>query len=142
MKLRVMVIDDDADIRNLLQTALSGKGYEVTTLADPSEFPFIHKKSCPCPPNQPCTDIMIADIVMPKIDGVDFFKQLKEAGCWPLSWGNVAIISGYLTIHYMNVLNNLGIHYFRKPFELQEIFAWVDQCKERIEAQSVPPATQ
>lgn len=133
MKLRVLVIDDDADIRNLLKTALSSKGFEVTTLADPSEFPFIHKENCPCPPNQPCTDLMIADIVMPKIDGVDFFKQLKDAGCWPFRRGNVAIMSGYLTIHYMNVLNNLGIHYFRKPFDLSEIFAWAEQCRERIE---------
>lgn len=135
MKLRVLVIDDDADIRNLMQSALSSKGYEVSTLADPSEFPFINNKTCTCPTDSPCADIIIADIVMPKVDGIDFFNHLKDTGCCTLVRGNVAIMSGYLTIYYMNVLNNLGIHYFRKPFELNEIFAWADECRERIKAQ-------
>lgn len=134
MKLRIMIVDDDADIRKLLQTALESKGYEVTTLADPTAFPYINRKSCPCPPDQPCTDILIADIVMPNIEGIDFIKHLKEAGCLPLNRGNVAVMSGYLTIHYLNQLNNLGIQYFRKPFELAEIYSWVEQCRQRIEA--------
>jgi DNA-binding response OmpR family regulator len=142
MKLRVLVIDDDAAICNLLQTALSGQGYEVSTLADPSEFPFINKEACTCPADRPCADIIIADIVMPKVDGVDFFKHLKDTGCFTLNRGNVAIMSGYLTIHYMNVLNNLGIHYFRKPFEMQEIYTWVDECRERIEAQGSTTTAQ
>ena len=69
---------------------------------------------------------------MPKVKGLEFCKQLKEAGCWPISRGNVAIISGYLTIHYMNELNDMGLHYFRKPFELVDIYKWIEQCEERI----------
>lgn len=134
MKLRILVIDDDAEIRSMLQTALSSKGYEVEALADPTEFPFIKDKTCPCPPAKPCADILIADNVMPNIEGIEFFKELKSRGCHPLVKGNVAIISGYLTIHYMNELNDLGIHYFRKPFQLNDIYTWVEQCQERIEA--------
>jgi CheY-like chemotaxis protein len=85
MALRVLVVDDNAEIRNLLQTALSSMGHEVTTLADPTEFPFINTETCPCPTGQPCTDVLIADIVMPKIDGIDFLKKLKDAGCHPLN---------------------------------------------------------
>ncbi len=133
MKLRILVFDDDPDIRDLLQTALTGKGHEVTTFADPTEFPFFNKETCPCEANSPCADILIADIVMPNIEGIDFFRSLKKAGCVPLIKGNVAIMSGYLTIHYMNELNSLDIHYFRKPFELKDIYTWIDQCKARIE---------
>jgi DNA-binding response OmpR family regulator len=135
MALRVLVIDDNADIRELLETALSGKGYEVTTLSDATQFPYINMATCPCPVGRPCTDILIADIVMPKIDGVDFFRKLKNAGCHPLRWGTAAIMSGYLTIHYMNELNNLGVHYFRKPFELGEILAWLEECQQQLNAQ-------
>ncbi len=138
MKLRILVFDDDADIRALLKTALEGKGHEVTTLADPTEFEFFDCKNCPCPQGEPCADILLADIVMPNIEGIAFCKQLKAAGCWPLAKGNVAIISGYLTIHYMKELNDLGIHYFRKPFDLKDIYAWVEQCQARIEASSDP----
>jgi DNA-binding NtrC family response regulator len=134
MKLRILVFDDDEDIRNLLQTALESKGHEVTTLSDPSMFPFFNQETCPCPQGRPCADILIADNVMPKVEGIDFFKKLRVAGCHPLTAGNVAIISGYLTIHYMNELNDMGIHYFRKPFELDAIYTWVEECKGRIEA--------
>ena len=134
MKLRILVFDDDADVRNLLTTALNCRGYEVTALSDPGEFPFLKKETCPCPPESPCADILIADNIMPNIEGIDFFKKLKNRGCQPIVKGNMAIMSGYLTIHYMNELNNLGIHYFRKPFNLSDIYAWIDQCKERIEA--------
>lgn len=132
--LRILVVDDNADIRELLKSALSLKGYEVTTISNPSEFPYINERTCTCPEGHPCTDIIIADIVMPKIEGIDFLKQLKGAGCWPIKRGMAAIMSGYLTIHYMNELNSLGIHYFRKPFELSEVFAWVEGCREQFEA--------
>jgi len=33
----------------------------------------------------------------------------------------------------MNELNSMGIHYFRKPFEMNEIFNWVEECQERLE---------
>ena len=132
MKLRILVLDDDVEIRKLLKTALVNKGHEVTTLADPTEFPFFNKETCPCTPGDPCADILISDNVMPNIEGIDLFKKLKNCGCQPLVKGNVAIISGYLTIHYMNELNDLGIHYFRKPFKLKEIYEWVDLCQTRI----------
>lgn len=132
--MRILIFDDNADIRNLLQTALSCKGHEVTTFADPTEFPFINRETCPCSLTESCADILISDIIMPNIEGIDFFKKLMASGCQPLIKGNVAIISGYLTIHYMNELNDLGIHYFRKPFELSDIYAWVAQCQARIEA--------
>ena len=133
MKLKILVFDDDADIRNLLKTALEGKGHEVTALSDPTEFKFFNMETCSCLPGKPCADILIADIVMPNVEGIDFYKKLKEAGCLPLERGNVAIISGYLTIHYMNDLNDLGIQYFRKPFDLENIYTWVEQCRERVE---------
>ena len=135
MKLKILIFDDDPDIRNLLQTALSSKGHEVTTCADPTEFPLFDKDYCPCDVESPCADILIADIVMPNVEGIEFFKILRKSGCIPLDKGNVAIMSGYLTIHYMNELNALNIHYFRKPFELNEIYTWIDQCKVRIEAE-------
>ncbi len=136
MKLRILVFDDDADIRKLLQTALSSRGHEVKALSDPTEFAFVNKERCPCSPDNPCADILIADIVMPNIDGIEFYKNLKKSGCHPLTKGNVAIMSGYLTIHYMNELNTLDIHYFRKPFQLSEIYEWIDECQARIEAAS------
>ncbi len=134
MSCRILVFDDDKSICKLLKAALEAKGHEVTTFSNPTEFPFFNEKTCPCPQDSPCADILIADIVMPKMDGIEFLKNLGTSGCWPISNNNVAIISGYLTIHYMEDLNNLGFQYFRKPFQLQDIFSWVEGCEERIAA--------
>ena len=132
--MRILILDDDPDIRSLLETALTNKGHDVTSLSDPTEFPLMSEQKCPCDPKDYCTDALIADIVMPNMAGIDFVKGLKQSGCWPLTLGNVAIMSGYLTLHYMNVLNDMGIHYFRKPFELKEIYSWIEECQERLEA--------
>lgn len=139
MKLRILVLDDDVEIRKLLKTALTRRGHEVTTLADPTEFPFFNKETCPCLPGTPCADILIADNIMPNIEGIDLFKKLKSCGCQPLVKGNVAIMSGYLTIHYMNEFNELGINYFRKPFKLEEVYAWVELCQARINESNNAP---
>ena len=134
--MRILVLDDDKDIRKLLETALSSKGHELRTFADPTEFPFLHNDSCPCKPDDSCADVLIADIVMPNMEGIDFVRSLKNEGCWPLKLGNVAIISGYLTLHYMNELDAMGINYFRKPFELEDIYKCVEECQSRLDAVS------
>lgn len=132
MKLRILVFDDDSDICKLLTTALTAKGHEVSSYPDPTKAPLMHSKQCPCEPDHSCADVIIADIVMPNIEGIDFIKIIKDAGCWPLSIGNVAIMSGYLTLHYMDDLNEMGIQYFRKPFDLDAIYKWLDECSERL----------
>ncbi|MBW2519396.1 MAG: response regulator [Deltaproteobacteria bacterium] len=131
MGLRILVFDDDKPICDMLEQALTSKGHAVTTYVNPAEFPFFNEHICPCPTDDPCADILITDIVMPEIDGLDFFKQLKEAGCRPLVNGNVAIMSGHLTLHSMGEFNQLGIHCFRKPLEINEICHWVDECAHR-----------
>lgn len=132
MGLRILVLDDDQDTCNLLETALSAKGHQVSTYTDPIKAPFLHNRNCPCKRHDSCADAILADIVMPNIEGIDFVKILKDEGCWPLSLGNVAIISGYLTIHYMEDLNEMGVQYFRKPFELEAIYKWAEECTERL----------
>ena len=132
MRLRILILDDDKDTCQLLETALSAKGHEVSSFTDPTKAPLLHNRDCPCTPDDSCADAIIADIVMPNIEGIDFVKILKEAGCWPLTIGNVAIMSGYLTLHYMDDLNDMGVQYFRKPFELDAIYQWADECCERL----------
>ncbi len=131
--MRIIVLDDDIDLRNLLKTALADKGHDVHVFSDPTEVPFFHGKDCPCKPDDACTDVLIADIVMPQVEGVELIKQLKDGGCWPLSIGNVAIMSGYLTLHYMNELHDLGVQYFRKPFKLDDLCSWIDQCEKKLQ---------
>ena len=43
-------------------------------------------------------------------------------------------MSGYLTIHYMTELQELGIQYLRKPFHLENIYKRVNACQSRIDS--------
>ena len=133
-QMRIVILDDDKDICKLLETALSAKGHDVTSYTDPTKGPFLHAQECPCEPLDSCADAILADIVMPNVEGIDFIKIIKEAGCWPLSIGNVAIMSGYLTLHYMDDLNAMGVEYFRKPFHLDVIYKWAEECEKRLAA--------
>ena len=136
MSCHIAIFDDDKTICKLLQDALSAIGHKVTVYSNPTEFPYFNDSKCPCDKESPCADILLSDIVMPQMEGIDFFRKLKDSGCRPLKNNNVAIMSGYLTIHYMNDLNELGVNYFRKPFELSAIYKWVKECEERILAAS------
>jgi len=87
--MRILILDDDPDIRNLLETALTMKGHQVKSLSDPTEFPLLSDQQCPCEPVDSCTDVLIADIVMPKIEGIEGTSRMKGAGLshlvtWPL----------------------------------------------------------
>jgi len=89
--MRILILDDDPDIRNLLETALTIKGHQVKALSDPTEFPLLSDQQCPCEPEDSFTDALIADIVMPKIEGIEFVRnsRMKAAGLshlamWPL----------------------------------------------------------
>ena len=73
---------------------------------------------------------------MPQVEGIELIKKLKADGCWPMSIGNVAIMSGYLTLHYMAELNELGIQYFRKPFQLETLYTWLDKCAENLRVEN------
>lgn len=66
---RVLVIDDDADIRDMLSVVLSDKGYTVIT-ADRGALGLVKAQ-------QEHPDLVILDISLPDIDGLEVCSQLK-----------------------------------------------------------------
>ena len=70
MQIRAFVIDDDAEIRSILASLLEIRGYEVVT------FPSaVVCRRCPCLAGQVCADIVISDVSMPRLTGVQFVEQ-------------------------------------------------------------------
>jgi DNA-binding response OmpR family regulator len=70
MKKKLTVIDDDHDLRNLLQIALRNEGYEVVTFSNGKEFLDNVGESSPA-------DLCIIDINLGGISGNDVCKELK-----------------------------------------------------------------
>lgn len=67
---KILVVDDEADILELLKYNLSKEGYEVKTALDGIKAVDIAKSFVP--------DLIILDIMMPKQDGVETCRQVRE----------------------------------------------------------------
>jgi CheY-like chemotaxis protein len=65
----ILIIDDDADVRYSLERVLVSSGYTVTSAADG------RKGLACCKEKRP--DIIITDILMPNIDGIETILQLR-----------------------------------------------------------------
>ena len=67
---KILVVDDDPDILDALTMILESQGYEVVTARDGMEGLANLKAETP--------DLMILDLLMPKMDGFHVLKELQE----------------------------------------------------------------
>ena len=68
--LRVLVVDDEPDARELMKTALERRGIEVTTAIDTNEALETLKRERP--------DVIISDIGMPGLDGYTLIRRVRQ----------------------------------------------------------------
>ena len=68
---RILIVDDEKDLRGLLKLYLEEEGYQVFTAGDGEEGLKIAQEVVP--------DLIISDVLMPKIDGNQFLKKLRES---------------------------------------------------------------
>ncbi|NKE61522.1 response regulator transcription factor [Lentzea sp. PSKA42] len=68
--MRLLVVDDDPDVRDSLRRSLEFEGYEVTTAADGAEALRLVNRA----------DLAILDLMMPNVDGSEACRRLRAAG--------------------------------------------------------------
>src|SRR5258708_6864617 len=68
----VLIVDDDAPLRNHLAEVLSGQGFSISSAADGEEA--LNALSVTDP------DVIVTDLVMPRVDGFELLKVLRERG--------------------------------------------------------------
>ena len=68
---KVLIVDDDPDIRDVLTLILESQEYQVTTARDGIECIDKLRKGKP--------DLMILDLLMPRMDGFAVYKELQDA---------------------------------------------------------------
>jgi excisionase family DNA binding protein len=109
---RVLVVDDEASIRDLLSKTLGLAEYDVETAADASTALGRVRAST--------YDLLITDLKMPGMDGVTLIRQVKRIRAeLP-----VIIITGFSTESSAIEAVNLGVAgYLRKPFRVPEVLA-------------------
>ena len=109
---RVLVVDDEASIRDLLSKTLALAEYDVDTAADASTALGRVRAAE--------YDLLIADLKMPGMDGLTLIRQVKRIRAeLP-----VIIITGFSTESSAIEAVNLGVAgYLRKPFRVPEVLA-------------------
>jgi len=109
---RVLVVDDEASIRDLLSKTLALAEYEVDTAADASVALDRVRGAA--------YDLLIADLKMPGMDGLTLIRQVKRMR----SDLPIIIITGFSTESSAIEAVNLGVAgYLTKPFRVPQVLA-------------------
>ena len=124
---RIFVFDDDESVRSVVRRLLSRRGHEVFTFARPTRCDL-----CPCTGDRlSCAEILISDVSMPELGGIDFVEHQRSLGC---QVPHVAFMSGNWTEKNLRRAHELGARVFQKPFATDEFRDWVDACSDRLPA--------
>jgi DNA-binding response OmpR family regulator len=110
-KLRVLFVDDDASIRKFVRANLEARDYAVLLAGDGEEALKIIESELP--------DLILLDIMMPKLDGFEVCKQIRE-------WSKIPVIM--LTAREsendkVKCLDCGADDYLTKPFSLRELLS-------------------
>jgi CheY-like chemotaxis protein len=130
VKIRAVVLDDDYVLRSLIDDVLKDRGYEVHGSSEPFFCPIFLDSKCPCPVETHCTTIIITDVNMPNMTGLEFIEHQKRMGC---KVQHIAMMSGRWTEEEIEHAKRLGCHILEKPFKLDEIEKWLADCEKKID---------
>ncbi|MRR57072.1 MAG: sigma-54-dependent Fis family transcriptional regulator [Deltaproteobacteria bacterium] len=110
MKARILIIDDDASLRRVLEYNLQEEGYEVQAAASAEEGLYLFGQSLP--------GLVITDMKMSGMDGMMLLKTVKERSPETL----VIIITAYGTVDLAVEAMKAGAYdYITKPFNREEL---------------------
>ena len=114
-KQRILVVDDDLDILNIMSISLKDKGYEVEGTANGDEAISRAERFKP--------DLIIMDIYLSGTNGKDICKKLKETK----KTSSIPIILISASTQLKNTVRECGANGFlNKPFENADLFYGVD----------------
>ncbi|MGH8501691.1 MAG: sigma-54-dependent transcriptional regulator [Gammaproteobacteria bacterium] len=121
----ILVVDDEPDIRNLVQEILSDEGYEVDVAADASSARESRRLRRP--------DLVLLDIWMPGEDGITLLKEWQDGGGLSCP---VIIMSGHGTVETAVEATRLGAYDFiEKPLTLAKLLLSVRRALESDQQQ-------
>ena len=121
-KVTVLVVEDDASVRNLITTTLKAHGYHYLTALN-GELAILSAAS-----HNP--DVVFLDLGLPDIDGVEVIKRIR-------SWSNMPIIvisARSEDTDKIDALDAGADDYLTKPFSVEELLARLRVTQRRLAA--------
>ena len=114
---KILVVDDEMTVTRLLQSILTGRGYEVITASNGQEA-LEKYQSC-----QP--DLILLDIIMPQMDGYTFVLEFKQRGG---NFKKTPIIVLSTKDKMQDIFQIEGINdYIIKPFETDHLIRKIEK---------------
>ncbi|WP_168581924.1 MtrAB system response regulator MtrA [Gephyromycinifex aptenodytis] len=113
MKARVLVVDDDLALAEMLGIVLRNEGFEVDHVADGSEVLEVFRQTRP--------DLVLLDIMLPGMDGIEVCRRLRAETLVPI----VMLTARTDTVDVVVGLESGADDYVSKPFKPQELVARV-----------------
>lgn len=133
MKLRIIVLDMDESIRDLVTMIVQNKGHEVIALPEPTVCPLYSDLDCCCSQDLACGDLMIISNRMAKMSGLKLIKKQLEGGCKGATQNKLILSTSVRKSRELSFAKELGCKVLMKPFKISEISAWIDECEKRID---------
>jgi len=116
MATKLLVVDDDRDIVEMLSRKLIKEGYEVVQAFDGEEALLKVKQDDP--------DIILLDLMMPKLNGFEVLKEIREKH--NERWRPVIIISANNDMAAINKSYGMEAdHYLTKPCKMENVLAGI-----------------
>ena len=117
---RILIVDDEENFRHMLSVILIKEGYEVETASNGDEA---LQKVIASPFDQ-----VLCDIRMPRMDGLEFLREMRKAGSEVIT----IMMSAYGTVDIAIEAMKLGAYdYISKPFKPDEIILTLRKAEER-----------
>jgi DNA-binding NtrC family response regulator len=117
---RILVVDDEPDIRTTVKEILEDEGYQVALAANAAAAREARTQSRP--------DVILLDIWMPETDGISLLREWSQAGALTTP---VIMMSGHGTVETAVEATRLGAYDFvEKPISLAKLLLTIDRARE------------
>lgn len=118
---KLLVVDDENNLRLVVQKEMSRQGHEVETASDGEEaWEKLERQDF---------DVLLCDINMPRLDGISLLRRLREKSQNP---PEVIMLTGQATVETAIEAMKLGAYdYLTKPYRITELAVLVTQAAEK-----------
>ncbi len=125
-KREILIVEDDATLRRILRDVLTIKGYEVFVASDGEQGCRLFSEHD--------VDLVIADVMMPRMDGFEMVRRMRESGASTQFIFLSALDSAEDVVEGFRAG---GHDYLRKPFDMSELLVRVESLLSRLEVPDV-----
>ena len=111
MPKKILIVEDDSDFQDIYSLYLRGESFEVLTASNGKEGLAVLEKETP--------DLIILDLIMPVMDGEEFYVRLREQ----TKWRHIPVLVASVNENMPQRIQELGglAGNLRKPFQIDAL---------------------